>query len=729
MFSFKDKANIWDAKYIFPRPANEQYLSSYRAFLRLSKDGFTMLMSLGFSGASSVLLFYTLNYALETFKLSFLAGLGALLSMLSILVLFFIWSMFLVDFSGIVLPYRLEFQRESHGSQTWATVKDLKTDDADAIRRGDADIEGKGVFLAPFKHHLSIGGEAVAKYNIFLSLKRMAQAIIIYGPPGSGKSSTFFMPVIRQFAACGGSIVLDVKGELFNYTAHYYSNVYRLDISNPLFSDWFDLFGSCYRNPDLANRIAGYMVGYDPNKSTSKEPIWDQSAVSMLAIMILYLCEKKQHPTPRDILRFLAENPKFDKRFNPTSGKEEFYSPLNEAFDKCSYAFVREVWNANFAQMPKDTFGSVKFNADTAIKQLLSPKVNEILRPPTEAERKKGRRRIDFTQLRQLFKFDQNGKKRGTAIYIVVSPSDAMNMDVFLRVIFSVALDTLRESAKEGANVLVALDEAGNVPLSKLPEGINTDRSKGICYFLGYQDKLQPVVQYGRDAAASFLATAGTSIFLPGIDDDTAELASKRLGETTILQRSSSDAKNDGFDHEKLQEHGRKLMLPQELTKMKWFTQCVITIKGIAPIRTKIPNDAKMQDTRISQPQRIVDKVSEEVLRLLGIKTGRDEEVVEPMPVAFNVQPTLRVEGIEDNFELDVPEFEETEEFVDENANKSSFGQDSLAFIENEDNGELFTTSAEENPLEEDNPQGATLEIAHQALKQDSEFNATRRGL
>ncbi len=645
--SLREKSQVWDAMYGFPRPANEQYLSSYKAFLRLSKDFSTLFLAGLFSLFSTALVIYTYFYSLGAFRLDYTDGLGALMGLFLLVVLLGIWLVFMVDVTGIVLPYRLEFQRESHGGRTWATVNDLETPEVDALRLSDADIDGQGVFLAPFKRSLLSFSEA--KYQIFLSLKRIAQAIIIYGPPGSGKSSTFFIPVIRQFASCGGAIVLDVKGELYNYSAHYFANVYRLDIMNPYNSDWFDLFGGCYRNPDKARRIASYLVGYDPNKSNSREPIWDQSAVAMLAIIILHLCEKKEHPTARDILRFLAANPIADKRWNPAIGKMSPFSPLTEAFEKSPSTFARDVWMNNFSKMPEETFGSVKFNVDTALAQLLSPRVNEILRPPTAKERRKGRRRIDFTQLREMFEFDKkSGKKRGTAVYVVVTPSDSINMDVFLRVIFSVALDTLREKAKNGTHVLVALDEAGNVPLSKLPEGINTDRGVGICYFLGYQDKNQPTSQYGREAANSFLGTAGVNIFLPGVDDDTADMASKRIGETTILQRSSSDAKNDGFDHEKLSEAGRKLILPQDLTQMKWFTQCVITLKGVAPIRTKIPNDAKTDDTRISHPQRIIVDVSEEVLRELEIvkgRGGRGEDFLPAEHTAF-VSPSSRDEKL-----------------------------------------------------------------------------------
>ena len=638
--SANEKSQTWDAGWGFPRPANEQYLSSYKAFLRISKDFSLLCLSVFFYLLSFILTLISCIYLISGFRLNFFSGKGIIVTGISVFIVLVVSALLAFDISSIILPYRLEYQRETYGGRTWANVRHLKNKQV-LVKNGHPSKE-PGVCLASFKKSILRFGQS--KYQIFLDVARLSQSIVIYGPPGSGKSSTFFIPVIRQFADFGGAIVLDVKGELYNYTARYFSNIYRLDLENPLNSDWFDLFQGCYRNPDRARRIAGYMVGYDSNKNSSKDPIWDQSAVSMLTCIILILCEDLDNPSPNDILTFLAENPKFAFIEEPGSDKRVAVFPLNEAFEACQYDFVRHLWANNFSTLAKDTFTSVKFNVDNSLSQFLSPKAAEVMRPPTAEELKKGRRKIDFADLRKTFTHPVGKNKKGSAMYVVVSPSDALNMDTFLRVVFSVTLDTLRESVQDGTPVLVALDEAGNVPLSKLPEGINTDRSKKICYFLGYQDINQPKSQYGRETAASFLATVGTNIFLPGIDDETAEIASKRVGETTAFQRSSADAKNDGYDNEKVSEIQRKLMYPQDFTTAKWFTQTIITLKGIDPIRTKIPDDSKITDPQTVEPLEVVSNPSDEVLRILGrIETGRPADNVVPVGNGAGGHPNQHV--------------------------------------------------------------------------------------
>ena len=639
MKSLREKAQDWDGDYVFPRPANEQFLSPYKAFLRISAAIGRGIIATIVTVISFSVLLYTYHTVINELSWNYFQGNGAMLTIITVCAAILLFILCTLDITSIILPFREEYQLESYGGQVWANARHLM--DKGLLKLADEKLGRSGIYLAPFKK--SIFSLAKVKYRIFLDLVRLSEATVIFGPPGSGKSSTFFIPLIRQFAKCGGVVALDVKGELYRYSAHQFANVYRLDIENPFNSDWFDLFGGCRRNPDEARKIASFIVGNDANKSSGTDPFWNDSAVAMLQIIILFLCEKLEHPTPRDILEFLANHPKsaifgYDQRGNPV-----YVHPLDKAFERCEYQIVRDLWLNNYGDLNERTYSSIKSKIDTILAELLSPKIDEVLRPPTERERELGRRRINFNDLREYFTYQTEsmidplkaakGKlKRGTGIFLVITPEEALTMKVFLRVFFSMAISELRKSgAEDSGNVLpvmVAIDEAGNVPLANLPEGINTDRSKQICYVLGYQELNQPMSQYGKESANAYLASVATTVFLPGVEDDTAALASKRIGETTILQRQSSDAKNDGLDSERFTEVGRKLILPQDLTTLKKFTQMVVLIKGANPIRTKVPEDSKKTDTRLAHPARLVYKVDEQALKAMGLLRDQEGKVV-----------------------------------------------------------------------------------------------------
>jgi hypothetical protein len=82
-----------------------------------------------------------------------------------------------------------------------------------------------------------------------------------------------------------------------------------------------------------------------------------------------------------------------------------------------------------------------------------------------------------------------------------------------------------------------------------------------MTYALGYQNIAQLYHQYGMDGGDAVLGSVGAMVFLPGVDQRTAEYASKRLGTTTVLQASSVDV-HDGakLDQERSTEVGRALM-------------------------------------------------------------------------------------------------------------------------------------------------------------------------
>ena len=586
MPSFRRKVEIWDSKYNFPRPANEQHLSGYQAFFRLSSVTGWIFSYAVFGLVSMALSAYILT-TLQTLDLPFSSTWGSLIYLVFVLSLIIIILGFISDSTTACAPFMSFSQRETYGSERWATEADLT--DRNMLFPTDQPLPADMVRIVPFRNK-----------QIALGIKEMAMGGAVIAPAGSGKSSLIFMWLARSFSRVGGMVALDIKGELYEYTMHYFARVFRIDIKDPRYSDHLDLFGGCYKNPNEAYSLATYILGYNPNKTSTGNPIWDQSAVSMLGLLLLHISQLRRNPTPHDILRFLSTHPPSERvqKIDEKTGEiiEVWVNPLHEAMSSSRDEFVRMMWINQFKTLPHETFNSVKFNIDGRMKDFFNPKLEAILRPPTASEKKRGRKTITFAQLREMTDTPQG--MRGTALYVIVSVKDTKVMESFIRTFFSYAVDTLRQTDNTETPVLFAMDEAGNVPLYTVPEGINTDRAIGLCYWLGYQDIGQPPAQFGDKVAESFMAALNTYIFLPGIKGKTAAFAANLLGKTTILHKSSSDAKNDNFDAEKVSEASANLMYETALRQMPRFRKCVIVTGDCPPIFTAPNPDAKEVDKR-----------------------------------------------------------------------------------------------------------------------------------
>lgn len=580
--SFRYLMNAWDAKYNFPKPAAEQHLSGYHAALKLMGiTGWAVFYAV-LGVLSIVLSIYTFNTLLELSPPSYSFWRNAIYIGFFISVLLVLIG-FSSDLTTLTMPFWAMNQLLSHGSARWATAADLT--DRDILHSTDKDLPDGYVRLVPYRNQ-----------QIALHHKEFAMGGAVMSPAGSGKSSLLFMHMIRSFSRIGGVIALDIKGELYEYTMHYFSRVYRLDIRDPRTSDHLDLFGNCYLNPTEAYTISAYILGFNPNKDKGGNPIWDRSAVSMLGLILLHIAQLRRNPMPRDILQFLSTHPSFEKGFDKETGEEKFAYPLHEAMTSSPDPFVRMMWQNQFRNLPAETYNSVKFNLDGYMVDFFNPKLTAILTPPTEREKRLGRKTITFEQLRKLQQTPHG--QRGTALYVVVSLKDTKIMSAFLRTFFSNAIDTLRGSENTEVPILFAMDEAGNIPLYSVPEGINTDRSIGLCYWLGYQDMSQPASQFGDNVAETFISALNTYIFLPGIKGKTAKFASGLIGKTTILHTSSSDAKNDNFDSKKVSEASTDLMYETALREMPRFRKCIVVTGDCPPIYTAPNEDAKETDNR-----------------------------------------------------------------------------------------------------------------------------------
>lgn len=103
--------------------------------------------------------------------------------------------------------------------------------------------------------------------------------------------------------------------------------------------------------------------------------------------------------------------------------------------------------------------------------------------------------------------------------------------------------------------------------------------------------------QYGREQANAILGTIMTKIFLPGLDDVTAEYASKQLGETTIFSKTFQDFPGKKQDNTRYAEQKRALMLPNEIRQTAAHSEVLIISDTAPPIRAAYPPFAVHKNT------------------------------------------------------------------------------------------------------------------------------------
>jgi hypothetical protein len=114
-------------------------------------------------------------------------------------------------------------------------------------------------------------------------------------------------------------------------------------------------------------------------------------------------------------------------------------------------------------------------------------------------------------------------------------------------------------------------------------------RERKVAACLGLQTVSQLPEQYGRDGAGAVLGLLRNQIFLPGLDDESTQYASRLLGRTTTLSRSSKDAPGREREGGRESETGRPLRDPSELRRMVKFVEAVAVIDTLPPIRFTFP--------------------------------------------------------------------------------------------------------------------------------------------
>lgn len=590
--NFDTLTKLVDVRFGLPRPATGQYLSAYKAALVLIETGSRMAAAIacGFVGAY----FFIVTYRLldpEWWGWG-LAAWGA--ATLSILVGFSDAGALTIDFTRLT-------SRETHGAARWAKREELER--AGLIRPRGAKDERVKI------------GEFGWRNEVVLDLERFCSHIALFGPPGSGKSKSFFVPILREWAAIGAAITLDTKGELYRLTASAFERVYRIDIDSPLRSDRLDLVSPCKEDAEYANDLAGLITALDAQIKNAKEPFWPRAEVALLKSLLIYVAHNHERPHPAACRELMARHPK----------KE-----LGDVLTTSKLPTVVEGWRL-FSEADPKLQASIRLGLSTVLEAFASPHAAAVLTPPTKEERDGGVASFDLRLLR----------KRGTCVYVVVSEGSAGRYENVLAAIFGAAQMYLRSSGAAKATVevpaLVAVDEAGNIPIAHLAERLGVGRGLRVAYMLGYQGLPQILARYGRDWAAATLASVGTKIFLPGLGPETCAYASDLAGRTTALARQSTDGVGTTFDNERATETGRNLIDAADVRQMLAHTEALAIISTEPPVRLGIPRLDRLEplldptDLKIADPTRpyrsVVDeRVEEKVIAQVGGEVEDDGE-------------------------------------------------------------------------------------------------------
>ncbi len=548
----------FDASVGIPRKANEQYLPAYQAFWAWAGDVGQAVFFI-FLGLIGAFLSLFAGYLLEVSGLMWL-----IFWSLAILAL----AAGFLDAYLLCWSYRLWTMSTSHGSARWANLKDLIA----------KKLINKFKALPLPKNSLPLA-KVFGGFDLFLPREQWLRHFAMFGPTGSGKSKTFFMAMIRAILKKSSCLVYDPKGELIEQTGNFARQIYRLDLNNPEKSDRWNFIPACRENPSFACQIAGMMLGAENRQKTSQDPFWGEAEQLALTAILLHLAfVYGDKAIPAFAADFLIG----------VGGKEDTFAA---ALETSPSFFAKQAFFA-FRRSPPQTHGSVLIGLYNKLRPFTLAPTRNVTTMPTAKETEKGCRVIDFSELR----------RKGTAVYLVVSEGAAEIYKEFIATFIGQAVLEMRLDGVNEPEIpcFVLIDEAYQLNVSEVKRISGIGRGRGVGLGLGYQDLPQMYDQYGKEQANAILGTVMTKIFLPGLDDVTAEYASKQLGDTTIFAKTYQDFPGKKNDNIRYAEQKRALMHAGEVRQIAAHKELLIVNDTAPPIKAAYPPIAVIKKKFIS---------------------------------------------------------------------------------------------------------------------------------
>ena len=376
------------------------------------------------------------------------------------------------------------------------------------------------------------GRIVIGKTGRRLVAAKQRESVLVFGPPGSGKTSAFAIPNVLEWD--GPAVVCSITSEILRTTLTVRSSHQRqawvydpTGSTNGVLRIGWNPIPQCV-DFQKATRLAHHLVSLSDLMSVTQGDFW-QSAASDLLGPLLHAAAIDRRSI-EDIMGWLA-----DPRSSRTASAEgnqtvAFGTPLailDGAHDHDAQIAARTLRGATIGTAA-ETMLSFATTARVALKVFST------------------RAGIQSTKQQPTIDFDRLLDSDDT-LYIV-GTEDVQDE---LRPIFVGLIDALiirvgeRIQQEQRANkpLLLLLDEAANsAPLTKLPQYAATLRSRDVQLVNIFQDYGQVVRRWGRDSAKSILNNHVARVLLPGMaDPDLLEIFSSLAGERQAVSTTISE--------------------------------------------------------------------------------------------------------------------------------------------------------------------------------------------
>lgn len=362
------------------------------------------------------------------------------------------------------------------------------------------------------------------EHNVFIGKPSHYDGHIkVMSPPGSGKTQASVIPTMMTWR--GSQIIIDVKGNLYNYwlllNKHTGKKVKVFDPESPRGASYgYDPYaplrhGGVENIPGNARDLALALM---PLLPSNKEPIWIQATQNFLTGAIIYFfgiglsfietMAEVQNGTVLDIIEEIREDDNISARF--------YINKLNDVQDKVVGNIGMEL--SNLAALITDPMILSVICSDTVCGQ------------------------IDWA--------DYITATEPCDVILVFRESYMERLEPLMKLMVNQLIKSLEQrperTYRQDKNLpplLVMLDEFPRLgKISAIKSGLQTLRSRGVTFALFMQSLADLEDTYGSTTARVIADICGYTVIFNAVDAASQEYLSKIVGTTESTQRGVSAA-------------------------------------------------------------------------------------------------------------------------------------------------------------------------------------------